>query len=52
MNANGQPVALVTGTSSGMGLHTAVELARRGLTVVAKMRDTRLSTPTAAACSV
>ncbi len=33
-------IALVTGTSSGMGLHTAVELARRGLTVVATMRDT------------
>ena len=32
-------VALVTGTSSGMGLHAAVELARRGLTVVATMRD-------------
>lgn len=32
-------VALVTGTSSGMGLHTAVELARRGLRVVATMRD-------------
>ena len=32
-------VALVTGTSSGMGLHTAVELPRRGLTVVATMRD-------------
>lgn len=43
MNANGQPVALVTGTSSGMGLHTAVELARRGLTVVATMRDTSRS---------
>ncbi|MGO4600669.1 SDR family NAD(P)-dependent oxidoreductase [Terrabacter sp. 2YAF2] len=40
MNPHGQPVALVTGTSSGMGLHTAVELARRGLTVVATMRDT------------
>ncbi|KRF44299.1 short-chain dehydrogenase [Terrabacter sp. Soil811] len=40
MNQNGQPVALVTGTSSGMGLHTAVELARRGLVVVATMRDT------------
>ena len=36
---NGRPVALVTGTSSGMGLHTAVELARRGHTVVATMRD-------------
>jgi NAD(P)-dependent dehydrogenase (short-subunit alcohol dehydrogenase family) len=33
-------VAVVTGTSSGMGLHAAVELARRGLTVVATMRDT------------
>jgi NAD(P)-dependent dehydrogenase (short-subunit alcohol dehydrogenase family) len=32
-------VALVTGTSSGMGLHTAVELARRGMVVVATMRD-------------
>jgi short-subunit dehydrogenase len=32
--------ALVTGTSTGMGLHTAVELARRGVTVVATMRDT------------
>ncbi|MEW1952493.1 SDR family oxidoreductase [Terrabacter sp. NPDC080008] len=34
-----RPVALVTGTSSGMGLHAAVELARRGHTVVATMRD-------------
>ena len=34
------PVTLVTGTSSGMGLFTAVELARRGHTVVATMRDT------------
>jgi short-subunit dehydrogenase len=33
-------VALVTGTSSGMGMHAAVELARRGLNVVATMRDT------------
>lgn len=32
-------VALVTGTSSGMGLHTAVGLARAGFTVVATMRD-------------
>ncbi len=32
-------IALVTGTSTGMGLHTAVELARRGFTVVATMRD-------------
>ncbi|KHK99960.1 short-chain dehydrogenase [Microbacterium mangrovi] len=33
-------LALVTGTSSGMGMHAAVELARRGLNVVATMRDT------------
>src|SRR5580658_2880792 len=33
-------VAVVTGTSTGMGLHAAVELARKGLTVVATMRDT------------
>lgn len=32
-------IALVTGTSSGMGLHTAVGLAARGATVVATMRD-------------
>ncbi len=32
-------VALVTGTSSGMGLHTAVGLAARGVQVVATMRD-------------
>lgn len=35
----GQRVALVTGTSSGIGLHTAVGLAAAGLTVVATMRD-------------
>lgn len=33
--------ALVTGTSSGMGLYAAVELARRGVDVIATMRDTR-----------
>ncbi|MFK0071941.1 SDR family oxidoreductase [Arthrobacter woluwensis] len=33
-------VVLITGTSSGMGLHSAVDLARRGLTVVATLRDT------------
>jgi NAD(P)-dependent dehydrogenase (short-subunit alcohol dehydrogenase family) len=33
-------IALVTGTSSGMGLEAAVALARQGLTVVATMRDT------------
>lgn len=34
-----QPLAVVTGTSSGIGLHTAVGLARAGLHVVATMRD-------------
>src|SRR3954447_24508202 len=35
----GSRVALVTGTSSGIGLHTAVGLARSGLRVIATMRD-------------
>ncbi|MDQ6648887.1 MAG: SDR family NAD(P)-dependent oxidoreductase [Actinomycetota bacterium] len=34
-----QPVALVTGTSSGIGLHTALGLAAASLHVVATMRD-------------
>lgn len=38
-------VALITGTSSGMGLHAAVELARRGLHVVATMRDASRAAP-------
>ena len=38
-------VAVVTGTSTGMGLHAAVELARKGLTVVATMRDTARAGP-------
>ncbi|WP_406633215.1 SDR family NAD(P)-dependent oxidoreductase [Amycolatopsis sp. WGS_07] len=33
-------VAVVTGTSSGIGLHTAIGLARRDIRVVATMRDT------------
>lgn len=36
-------VALVTGTSSGIGLHTAVLLAKAGYTVVATMRNTAKS---------
>jgi NAD(P)-dependent dehydrogenase (short-subunit alcohol dehydrogenase family) len=36
---NRRRVAVVTGTSSGIGLHTAVGLARAGLQVVATMRD-------------
>ena len=34
-----EPVAVITGTSSGIGLLAAVELARRGYRVVASMRD-------------
>lgn len=33
------PVALITGTSSGFGLLTAITLARRGYRVIATMRD-------------
>lgn len=33
-------IALVTGTSSGIGLSTSVQLAQHGFTVVATMRDT------------
>jgi NAD(P)-dependent dehydrogenase (short-subunit alcohol dehydrogenase family) len=36
---NTQPVALVTGTSSGIGLSTAIVLARGGFQVIATMRD-------------
>lgn len=36
---SGAKVALVTGTSSGMGLHAAVQLAQAGCVVVATMRD-------------
>src|SRR5437868_6541388 len=32
-------VALVTGTSSGIGLHTSILLAQAGFSVVATMRD-------------
>ena len=42
-------VALVTGTSSGMGLHVAVGLARAGLRVVATMRDPAKAGPLRAA---
>ncbi|HVX36886.1 MAG TPA: SDR family NAD(P)-dependent oxidoreductase, partial [Hyphomicrobium sp.] len=33
------PTVLITGTSSGFGLVTAVELAKRGWNVIATMRD-------------
>jgi NAD(P)-dependent dehydrogenase (short-subunit alcohol dehydrogenase family) len=38
-------IALVTGTSSGIGLSTAVQLAQAGFTVVATMRNTEKATP-------
>ena len=44
-----EPVALVTGTSSGIGLHTAVGLARAGLRVVATMRNPDRAGPLRAA---
>jgi NAD(P)-dependent dehydrogenase (short-subunit alcohol dehydrogenase family) len=44
-------VAVVTGTSTGMGLWAAVELARQGLTVVATMRDTSRAGPLREAAS-
>jgi NAD(P)-dependent dehydrogenase (short-subunit alcohol dehydrogenase family) len=40
-----KPVVLVTGTSSGIGLATAVQAALNGFTVVATMRDTKKSQP-------
>ncbi len=42
-------LALVTGTSSGIGLHTAVGLAQAGLRVIATMRDTAEAGPLQAA---
>ena len=43
------PVALVTGTSSGIGLSTAIAAARHGFTVVATLRDTGKDTALRAA---
>jgi short-subunit dehydrogenase len=39
-----QKIALITGTSSGIGLLTAVEMARAGFRVVATMRDVMKAT--------
>ena len=44
-------IALVTGTSTGIGLHTAIALARAGHTVVATMRNTAKSEALRAAAS-
>jgi NAD(P)-dependent dehydrogenase (short-subunit alcohol dehydrogenase family) len=38
-------IALVTGTSSGIGLSTAVQLAQHGFTVIATMRDIEKAGP-------
>jgi short-subunit dehydrogenase len=43
------PIALVTGTSSGIGLYTAVGLAQTGLRVIATMRDLERAGPLRAA---
>src|SRR6478735_1097325 len=51
MTGIGRQVALVTGTSSGMGLHAAVGLAERGFRVVATMRDVSRSDRLRAAAS-
>ena len=48
---DGGRVALVTGTSSGIGLWTAVGLADAGLRVVATMRDTTRAEPLKAAAA-
>lgn len=40
-----KPIALVTGCSTGVGLHTAVRLAQAGHHVVATMRDTGKQQP-------
>ena len=42
---NSKPVALITGTSSGIGLSAAIFLARAGFHVVATMRDPKKSQP-------
>lgn len=43
--SHGGNIALVTGTSSGIGLSTAVRLVQHGFTVIATMRDTAKAGP-------
>jgi NAD(P)-dependent dehydrogenase (short-subunit alcohol dehydrogenase family) len=44
-NSTEGKIALITGTSSGIGLSSAVQLAQQGFTVVATMRDTTKAAP-------
>ena len=46
-----QKVALVTGCSTGVGLHTAARLAEAGWQVVATMRDTAKASALQAECT-
>ena len=46
-----QKVAIVTGCSSGVGLHTATRLAEQGWSVVATMRDTAKANALQAECA-
>lgn len=39
-NPNSEKIAVITGTSSGIGLYTAVQLAQAGYKVIATLRDT------------
>src|SRR3954466_9996691 len=43
-DSSNQKIALITGTSSGIGLLTAVDMARAGFRVIATMRDTMKAT--------
>jgi NAD(P)-dependent dehydrogenase (short-subunit alcohol dehydrogenase family) len=45
MTGGSAPVVLITGASSGIGLHTAIAAAQAGWTAVATMRDTARSEP-------
>ncbi|MFM5924266.1 MAG: SDR family oxidoreductase [Novosphingobium sp.] len=46
-----RPVALITGCSTGVGLHAAVRLAEAGTSVVATMRDPEKQQPLIDACT-
>ncbi|MFM5952747.1 MAG: SDR family oxidoreductase [Novosphingobium sp.] len=46
-----RPVALITGCSTGVGLHAAVRLAEAGYSVIATMRDPAKQQPLTDACT-